>query len=126
MPTPSISRDALANRVSAGELSSILGKRERALGEDATIPPVAKRPVPQIPPPAEILDGKDSNASTPSSGSSSSTSDVDVDVDEPEGLEADSKARSTRGTFCALPYIGLLPSDSRPAGQPRLKHGSIR
>ena len=103
MPTPSsISRDAFANRFNAVEFSSILGKRERALGEDATTPPVAKRPAPQSPPPAEIP-GKYRNRSTPNSGSPSSASDVD----EPEGLKADSKARSTRGTFCALPYMAF-------------------
>ena len=116
----SISRDRDGDRDGAEDsaaCSSILGKRERALGEDATIQPDAKRPATQAPPPAKRLDGKDGNVSSSSSSASPS------DVDEPEGLEADSraKARPSGGTstFCALPklYIGFWLSS---IGQPSL------
>ena len=127
MSTPSsISRDKSytlwAYYEDPTQCSSILGKRKQGSGEDATIQPDAKRPATQSPPSAEGRDytekDEDNYVNTPSSGLSSSASDVD----EPEGLESDSKPKSARGTFYALPYISLRSWDSGPA---RSQHGCI-
>ncbi|KAE8441310.1 hypothetical protein EG329_005505, partial [Mollisiaceae sp. DMI_Dod_QoI] len=96
MSTPSsISRDNFSTTWSLQAFkdptacSSLLGKRERGLGEDATIQPDAKRPAFRELSPNGPLDGRKSNVSTPRAGSTSSASDAD----ELEGLEPDSKAR---------------------------------
>lgn len=76
--------------------SSILGKRERGLGEDLTKEPQAKRPVGG---PGDT----DCDIPIPRLDRSGSDEDEDEDEDEPEGLlELDSKTRSTKGMLCAL------------------------
>jgi hypothetical protein len=104
MTTPSsISRDKSSTSVflhyEAPEYSSILGKRGRGSGVDATLsPPSAKRPARQNQPAAE-----DDNHPRSSSRSDLSSSASDSDEDELETFETgnevkQNKLRSNRGT----------------------------
>jgi hypothetical protein len=94
------------------EFSSILGKREPAFGEDATIQPDAKRPArrgpppPPPPPPAGDRESQDGNEFDLSSVSSSSGDEDENEV--PAVFESDSKSRSGWSTKVTEGKMGTL------------------